>query len=122
MSLLLQPVGLYHSGTRVDSLGRRVRDELDALGDVTTEALVAGLEELLLLLVGAANDVDSLLGTAGTELNGYREVLSAGGLGNGVTTLDTGQVYIAGLDDALLALGGLDDLLGEAAYCRSVIS
>jgi hypothetical protein len=68
------------------------------------------------VLVCAADDVDGLLGTAGTKLNGHREVLSAGGLGDGITTLDTWKVDVAGLDDALLTLGGLDDLLGKAVY------
>jgi len=51
-----------------------------------------------------------------TKLDGYGEELSTGGLGNGISTLYTGEVDVAGLDDALLALGGLDDLLGEAAH------
>ena len=72
------------------------------------------------MLVCAADDVDGLLGTAGTKLNGHGEVLSAGGLGDGITTLHTWEVDVAGLDDALLALGGLDDLLGEAVYGQSI--
>jgi len=49
-----------------------------------------------------------------TKLNGHGEVLGTGGLGNGVSTLYTGKVDKARLDDTLLALGGLDDLLSEA--------
>jgi hypothetical protein len=50
---------------RIRSLGRRVLDELDALADVTLQAIVAGLKKLLLLVVGAADNIDSLLGTVG---------------------------------------------------------
>ena len=46
-------------------LGGRVRDELDTLADVALQTLVAGLEKLLLVLVCAADDVDSLFGTVG---------------------------------------------------------
>ena len=51
------------------------------------------------------------------KLDGNREELGAGGLGDSITALNTGKVDEAGLDNALLALGGLDDLLGEAAQC-----
>lgn len=49
----------------VNLLGGRVRDELNTLGDVTLEAIVAGLKELLLVVVDAADNVNGLLGTAG---------------------------------------------------------
>ena len=49
----------------MDSLRRGVLDELDTLGDVALEALVAGLEQLLLVVVCAADNVDRLLGTVG---------------------------------------------------------
>lgn len=49
-------------GTR-DSL--RVVDKVDALLDVAREVLVGDLEELLLLVVGLADDVDGLLGAGG---------------------------------------------------------
>jgi hypothetical protein len=48
-----------------DSLLGRVQDELDTLGDVALEIRVASLEELLLVFVGAADDIDGLLSTAG---------------------------------------------------------
>lgn len=99
---------------RVDSLGGRVGDELNTLGDVALQTVVAGLEQLLLVVVCAADNVDRLLCTAGAKLNGYGEEVGAGGLCDGVTTVNTGQVDEAGLDNALLALGGLDDLLGES--------
>lgn len=51
-------------GTR-DSL--RVVDKVDALLDVAREVLVGDLEELLLLVVGLADDVDGLLGAGGLE-------------------------------------------------------
>jgi hypothetical protein len=40
-------------------------DEFDALGDVALEAIVTSLEKLLLVIVGAADDVNRLLGTVG---------------------------------------------------------
>jgi hypothetical protein len=130
-------MSLQSSGTdiRVYSLGGRVRDELDALADVALQAVVAGLEKLLLCIVGAANDINGLLGTSGlsrelailrtqagikdfvstyTKLNGDGEEVKTSGLGDGISTLNTREVDVAGLDNTLLALGGLDDLLGEA--------
>lgn len=57
-------------GQRAVSLLRgRVLDKFDALGDVALEAVIASLEELLLVVVGAADDVDSLLSTAWLFLN-----------------------------------------------------
>ena len=99
----------YHS-----LFGRRVLGELDALGDVALQAVVASLEQLLLVLVGAADDVNGLLGTAGAKLDGHGEEIGAGSLSDGITTLDTREVDEAGLDEALLALGGPDDLVGES--------
>jgi hypothetical protein len=99
---------------REDSLGGRVVHKVDTLGDVGLETIIAGLKQLLLVLVRAADNVNGLLGTAGAKLDGHREEVRAGGLGDSVTALDTGEVDEAGLDDALLALGGLDDLLGES--------
>jgi hypothetical protein len=96
---------------------RRVLGKLNTLRDVTFEAIIASLEELLLVVVGAANDVDRLLGTAGTKLNGNGEEVGTSGLGDSITTGDTREVDEAGLDNALLALGGPDHLLGESDFC-----
>ena len=95
-------------------LGRRVLGELDALGDVALQAVVASLKQLLLVVVGAADDIDGLLGTAGTELDGHGEEVRAGDLSDSITTLNSRKVDKAGLDKALLALGGPDDLIGES--------
>jgi hypothetical protein len=43
------------------------------------------------------------------------EEVGAGGFSDGITTGDTWEVDEAGLDDALLALRGLDHLLGKSA-------
>ena len=111
-----------------------VLDELNTLLDVALEALDASLEEGLLLLGNAAEDVGGLLGTVGlyrvcqccwyynektiestyAKLNGGGEELNTGRLGDLLTTGDTGQVDVGGLDEALLALGGLDHSLSEA--------
>jgi hypothetical protein len=96
-------------------LGRRVLGEVDALGDVAFQAVVASLEQLLLVVVDAADDVDGLLSTAGAKLDWNGEEVGAGGLSDGITTLDTREVDKAGLDEALLALGGPDDLVGETS-------
>lgn len=48
------------------------------------------------------------------ELNGGGEEVNTSGLGDLVTTGNTGQVDEGRLDNALLALGGLDHSLGEA--------
>jgi len=47
------------------SLWRWVLDELDTLADVTLEASIASLEELLLVCVGLADNVLGLLGAVG---------------------------------------------------------
>jgi len=99
----------YHS-----LFGRRVLGELDALGDVALQAVVASLEQLLLVVVGAADNVNGLLRTAGAKLDGHGEEVGAGGLCDGIATLNTGEVDKTGLDEALLALGGPDDLVGES--------
>tara|TARA_R110002003_G_scaffold48_30_gene4210 strand:+ start:14035 stop:14355 length:321 start_codon:yes stop_codon:yes gene_type:complete len=46
-------------------LGRRILDKLDTLGDVALETVVACLEELLLVVVDAADNVNRFLGTVG---------------------------------------------------------
>jgi len=94
-------------------LGRRVGDELDALGDVALEALVASLEELLLVLVGRANGVVGLLRALRAKLDRDGEVVKASLLGNGITTGNTGEVDESRLNDAGLALVSLEELLGE---------
>ncbi len=55
------------------------------------------------------------------ELHGSREEFNTGSLGDLSTTLDTGQVDESRLDNALLALSGLDNSLGEAIQ-MSVVS
>lgn len=95
-------------------LGGRVGDELNTLGDVALEALVASLEELLLVLVGRANGVVGLLCTLGAKLDRNGEVVEASLLGDGIATGDTGKVDESGLNDTGLALVGLEELLGEA--------
>jgi hypothetical protein len=113
-----------------NSLLGRVLDELDTLGDVALETSVACLEELLLVVVGAADYINGLLSTTGLDgtsvcdqnqdrvssyakLDGNGEEVCSSDLRNGFTARHTGKVDKAGLDDALLALKGLDDLLGE---------
>jgi hypothetical protein len=66
------------------------------------------------VVVGAADNVNGLLGTAGAKLDRNGEEVGASGLSDGVTTLNTGEVDKAGLDEPLLALGGPDDLVGES--------
>lgn len=95
-------------------LGGRVGDELNTLGDVTLEAIVASLEELLLVLVGRANGVVGLLRALRAKLDRDGEEVEAGLLGNGITTGDTRKVDEGRLDDASLALVSLEELLGEA--------
>lgn len=48
-----------------------------------------------------------------SKLNGDREEVDAGLLGNLLAAGNTGEVDIAGLDEALGALHGLEKLLGE---------
>jgi hypothetical protein len=111
----LTSVFVAHLARGSHSLGRRgILGKLNSLRDVALETIVASLEKLLLCLVGAADDIDGLLSTAGAELDGDGEELSASSLSNGIASLNTGQVDEAGLDETLLALGGADDLVGES--------
>lgn len=96
------------------TLFRRVGNELNTLGDVTAQTLVASLEELLLVVVCGSNDVVCLLGTGWAEFDGDGEEVATGELLNFGTAVDTGEVDEGGLDDAGLALGGADDFLGES--------
>lgn len=48
------------------------------------------------------------------EFHGGREEIKASSLGNSLTTGNTGQVDESRLDNALLALGGLDHSLGKS--------
>lgn len=112
------------------SLWGWVVDKVNALLNVALEILVASFQELLLLVIGLADNVDGLLSTARlfevsiteqnewsamtyAELNWYGEEVVTGGLCNRVTALDTWKVDKARLDNTLLALDSLDDLLGE---------
>lgn len=106
--------------------------KVDTLLDVALEALDSLGQEALLLLGDALQGVDGLLGTVGlyllsvtdkkgggeqrtyAELDGDGEEVTASLLGDGLAARNTGQVDVAGLDEALLASGGLEDLLGEA--------
>ena len=106
--------------------------KVNTLLDVALEALDGSLEESLLLLGDVAEDVDGLLSTVGlgkmlapnvrvngtrtqtyAELDGDGEEVDTSLLSNLLTTGDTGKVDVAGLDKALGALGGLEELLGE---------
>ena len=48
-----------------------------------------------------------------TKFYGHGEVVAAGNLGNSFTTFHTWEVDESWLDDAGLALNGLDNRLGE---------
>jgi len=85
---------------------RVLLDKLLALFNVALEVLEADVEELLLVVGDGADGVD-LLDTVGAELDLRGKVVDA-------LVLVEGRVDIGGLDDALLALGGLEQGLGEA--------
>lgn len=57
--------GKINGGKGRHSLGRRVLDELNPFLNVALEASDRGLDELLLVGVGAAEDVDGLLCSTG---------------------------------------------------------
>lgn len=80
-------------------------DPLNTLLDVLGEVSDAGVEELLLVVGDLANGVD-LLNTVGAELDVGGEVLAA-------LVLEERRVDKGGLDDVLLALGSLEERLGE---------
>lgn len=99
--------------SRQNSLGRRVLDKLDTLADVTAQTLITLDQELLLVVVGAGNDIDGLLGSLGAELDRDGEEIAAGFLLDGVTAVDAGEVDECGFGDAGLALDCLEELFGE---------
>jgi hypothetical protein len=82
-------------------------DPLNTLLDVLAEVSQAGVEELLLIGGDLANGVDPL-DTVGAELDVGCKVLAA------LVLVERG-VDEGGLDDVLLALGGLEQALGEAS-------
>lgn len=92
---------LYRSASRVGL------DKVHTLLDVLLQVHQAGIEELLLVLVDRADLVD-LLNTVGAELDARGEEVDA-------LVLVQGGVDEGGLDDALLALGGAEQGLGEAS-------
>lgn len=81
-------------------------DPLNTLVDVLLEVAQADIEELLLVGSDLANRVD-LLNTVGAELDVGSEVFAA-------LVLVERRVDESRLDDVLLALGSLEQALGEA--------
>lgn len=81
-------------------------DEVNTLLDVLLQVNQAGVKELLLVLVDRANLVD-FLDTVGAELD-------TGGEEINTLVLEQRGVDEGGLDDALLALSGTEEGLGEA--------
>jgi hypothetical protein len=80
-------------------------DEVNTLADVLLEVADADIKELL-LVVGDLSDGVDLLNTVGAELNVGGEVLAA-------LVLVERRVDESWLDDVLLALGSLEERLGE---------
>jgi hypothetical protein len=80
-------------------------DPLNTLLDVLGEVSDASVEEALLVVGDLADGVD-LLNTVGAELNVGGEVVAA-------LVLEQRRVDEGGLDDVLLALGSLEERLGE---------
>jgi hypothetical protein len=80
-------------------------DPLNTLLDVLGEVSDASVEEALLVVGDLADGVD-LLNTVGAELNVGGEVVAA-------LVLEQRRVDKGGLDDVLLALGSLEERLGE---------
>ena len=120
---------------RVCLLLGRVVGEGNALADVALKAFNCLLQESLLLSGNALQRVVGLLSTVGlrsegvskaervkeenctyAELDGNREEVDTSLLGNGLTSGDTGEVDVAGLNEALLTLDGAENLLSEATF------
>ena len=93
-------------------------NEFDTFADVALEAGVACLEQLLLVVIGACDDVVDLLCSILAKLDRGGEELAASLLLDLLTTSDTWKVDESWLDDAGLALSGLDDFLREAGACE----
>lgn len=119
---------------------RRAVDELNTLLDVALESVDGCLQKRLLLAGQLAEHVMCLLSSVGlnigkycarvsflsriigfvktretyTELDGNREKVATGLLGNCLATGDTGEIDIAGLNETLGTLDGLEQLLGKS--------
>ena len=113
-------------------------NEVDSLLDISLEALCASLEEFLLLLGDACEDVDGFLGTSRlyiqvskiqkiekceiterdsttySKFNGRREEVDTGFLGDSITARNTGQVDERRFDDSLLTLDSFEHGFGES--------
>lgn len=89
-------------------------DELYALCDVTGEALVASLEQLLLIVVGSRDNVEDLLDTFWPEFGWDGEEVAASELLDLGTTLDAWEVDESWLDNARFSPSSSDNLLGES--------
>jgi len=89
-------------------------DELYALCNVTGEALIASLEQLLLVVIGSRDNVEDLLDTFWVKLGWDGEEVAASELLNLGTTLDAWEVDESWLDNTRLSLGSSNNLLGES--------
>ena len=111
--------------------------EGDTLLDVALQTGDGLLQQTLLLGIEVTKDINGLLDTVGlrgllakgpmsrmcvtyAELNGDREEVNADLLGDLLSTGNTGEIYIARLDEALGTSGGLEHLLGEPVR-RSIL-
>ena len=104
---------LLHSHSFVSNLlvSWVLLDELDTLGDVALKIGEGDVQKLLLILGDLANWVD-LLSTVGAELDERGKVLNT-------LVLVERRVNEGGLEDVLLALGGLEKGFGEAGSGHS---
>ena len=93
---------------------RRVLNELNPLLNIPLKPIIASLQQLLLVVVGGAEDVDGLDRALRAELDGHAEVVAAGRLLDRVAAVDAREVDEGGFHHARLALDGLHDALGEA--------
>lgn len=117
--------------------------ELDTLLNVALQSRNRSLQKLLLLLCDVAKNVDGLLSAVGlricqygsvevwtgdrmeccatyAKLDGNGEEVDTGLLGNLLAAGNAGEVDVARLNKTLLALKGLEDLLGESITRQSL--
>jgi len=89
--------------------------------NILLQALIALLQQLLLIRIRAPHDILHALDTLLAELHRDGEEITTGFFGDGVAAGNAGEVDEGGFGDGGGALGGFDDFFGETKRGRWVL-